>query len=179
MQTKTSAKEKTVEKTVIDKTNELWKWLDANATVVARPEDMANGTGKETIFTCPAEKEDDFVKAYYRAFDTREAMLDCECPKKDEVWKIVTANDELPHDGPYSWQKRGYDFDGFYESGSSGKVECLRYYSFREARAFWWTAWPMKGDRLYVDVDHYADGNPCMLYVVCFVKDENKEQERK
>lgn len=165
-----------MEKTRIDKTQDLFDWLDKNAKVVAEPADMATGSGKETIYACPVSKEDEFNKVFYKAFCDREDLSEFGTPHENEVWEVVTGGYETVT-GPYQWRKRGYDFDGFYEPGSSGKVDCARYRTFREATIYHYTDWRTKQSRVNVDIKSYADGTPVRLFVVCF-QEENNEISR-
>ena len=159
------------DKTKIDKTADLQDWLDANAKIVANPEDAANGSGKETIYAAPLSKKDDFEKVFWRAFCDWDSLSEYGGPGDDEVWVVATGKYE-PTKGPYKWRKRGYDFDGFYEAGSSGSVKCDCYYTFREARVYRHKDFLTGKTRTNIDIDKYADGTPTMLYVVCFVNDE-------
>lgn len=162
-----------MEKIRIDKTQDLSDWLDKNAKVVAEPEDMANGHGKETIYSCPVSKEEEFKKLFFKAFFDWDSFDEYGGPGENEVWKVVTGPCE-PSAGPYKWRKQGYDFDGFYESGASGKFDCLRYWSFREATVYEWFDRILHRDRRSISIDSYADGSYCMLYVVCFVDDKKE-----
>jgi len=163
-----------MDKTTIDKTIELSDWLDANAKIVAQPEDMANGSGKETIYTVPASKEGEFNKVFWKAYCDRTDLSETGVPAKDEVWEVVVGEWETSK-GPYKWQKRGYDFDGFYEPGASGKVDCESYRTFREATIYHYRDPLLKREDVHVSVKQYADGTPCMLYVVCFIKQEEQD----
>lgn len=156
--------------TKIDKTIELSNWLDANAKVVARPEDMATGSGKETIYTCPLSKEGEFEKVFGKAFCDREQLDEYGWPEEKESWRVVTGKYEAEK-GPYKWRKQGYDFDGFYEQGASGKVECVRYRTFRKAEVYQYHDSFFNRVMSKIDIDSYGDGNYRMLYVVCFVED--------
>lgn len=160
----------------VDKTSRLFAWLDANAKIVAQPEDMANGSGKETIFAVPLSKEKEFERLFYSAYANRESVWDDGGPAIDETWDVVTGNWEA-QPGPYAWRKRGCDFDGFYEHGVSGTLECLRYWTFREATVYWMNTWPENVPSLQISIDAYADGTLRMLYAVCIVDDTNKENK--
>lgn len=157
-------------KTKIDKTADLQDWLDANAKIVAEPADLATWKNKETIYTAPLSKKDDFEKVFWRAFCDWDSLSEYGGPGEDAVWVVVNGKYESTK-GPYKWRKCGYDFDGFYEAGGSGSVECDCYYAFREARVYQYRDFMTGQTRTTIDVDKYADGTPTMLYVVCFVED--------
>ena len=155
-------------KTRIDRTNEMLAFIESKATSERNLTDTDGCGHPERIFLVPKEYEDEIARKFQNyLYDPDFGLGD-----RFDFSSVCAGLFKMPsgpQSGPYHYRKRGCDFDGFYESGASGDIQCDSYVTFWKVYVTNvkdpWDAHP----RRYVSRDSYADGSPCCTYIICFV----------
>ena len=121
--------------------------------------DIVAGGRREWVFEIPKCEEKKFFDLYCCALvNGPDGTETCELPMK-----AVRGPVELT-DGSYSTQFAGYDFDGFYQSGSRCDVKCVKYVKFY--RVLWYIDnWPAGRKR----VCWTEPGGDKAGYVACII----------
>lgn len=138
----------------INRRYELEEFLDKNATTFTHND--IEGGGKTTVYELPSEFKDEFIRKFVASgvestWDWTDYITGYGL-SPDNCYQIVHSLFK-EQEGPFYYHQKGYDFDGFYQSGEHGIHKCQSYYTYRKARMFRHHDRSLGKTRIYIDDD--------------------------